>query len=354
MGRSSRARIRPTRWLALAVAALGLAGCATNTLTLERGGKVAAAGDNAVAASRSFVASVKAARDDANIAIVASDDSCAWASPLVLRGDLRPQPKPPARAPLCLPPGTPADPALGDVAWPLEPVSNAALKPMLGAIAALAAYLDAVNTIMGAEAPDYGAELGSAWAAAHQAQADFDALTRANPAVLPPLTDEQMGAIQNLLTMIGQLAAEQRQTDDLRRLVAAQNTEVGQTIAGLQGMVSAWGRASLEGDLQASDAAYVDFGRRMGASPPPVKGFEARQAALKRMVEARRKLAVAAALPDAVNESLGEMKAAQDQLFLAFGKDPQWTPEEAARAAQINRERLLAALHAVAAAAAAF
>ena len=325
-----------------------LSGCARNVITLDRGGAVASAGSAAVGASTGFIERIRSARDDANIQLVASDTSCGWGESLILRGDRRPQLKPPLRVPLCLPRGITADLALGDVVIDLRPVSTTALRPMIGCIGALATYLDAVNAILERDDGDAAGRIAEAFGQATQAQADIAAITGEDLKVIPSLADDQTAAIKGLIGLIDELARERRKVADLRRLVVAQNAEVKPIIARLKALIEAWSKSSLAGDLQMSDATFTALGRRLAADPPQIEGFEARQALLRSIVAARRNTAAVPVFTATVTGALDEMAGAQDALAKAFTDQPDWTPDERAKATRVNRERLLGALHSIA------
>lgn len=158
--------------------------------------------------------------------------------------------------------------------------------------------------------------------------------------------------MQGLAALVGELAAERAKVDALRSLSRAQHPRVKAVIGQLRNDVRRWSRASLEGDLQLTESALLGLGRRLDANPPLVAGFEARRALLREIVVARREARAAPAVAQAVAQTLTEVEAAQDQLMAAFTANPNWTAEERAKAARINRARIAGALKSLAALAA--
>jgi hypothetical protein len=329
-------------------------GCATNSLRLDRASTVSSAGEEAVTRTRSFVQTVSRARDDANIALIASDVSCAWGKTVVLRGDLRPLPSGKTTPPLCLAPGTVADTALGDVTLDLRPVPTNALRPTLTGISALAAYLEAINAIVEAPPSGIADTIADAYAKARTAQSDLAAITGGQIELVRKLTADQTKAITGLITLVEELATEQRKVGQLRALVQKQNASVSTVIASLKSSVEVWTRSSLVGDVQLSDAAFISLGRKLAADPPVYGTFETRRAVLEQIVGARRTAGATVALQTSISGALDEMQAAQNELVDGLSNHPNWSDAERQKAAQINRTRLLGALHAIAAVATAF
>jgi hypothetical protein len=336
------------RRLICGAALLLLSGCGYNQIRLDRAGVVSEAGTHAVDTTRSFIRQVRQARDDANIALVASDESCAWGESIILYGSGRAQPKPPARAPFCLPRGQALDENLGDVEIKLAPVSTSAIRPSIEAIDAIAAYIEAVNEILERDEPDVSGRLSDAYEKALTAQANIAAITGDDLKIIPQLKEEQLSAITGLIDLIVELQTEERKVSELRALVRDQNEKLGVVIGQLQGAVTVWGNSSLTGDLQLSNAAYVALGRQLAADPPVYRGFDARRAILIRIVESRRHAEAGKNLSAAVNLTLGELAKAQNGLVDAFSKSPRWTEAERKKAAKINRERALGALRTLA------
>lgn len=339
--------MRQTKTLTSLVVILTVTGCGLNAARLERANTLAQAGDVAIGQAKTFINQVKTARDDSNIALVASDESCAWGDSVVLRGDKRPN-KRRGPVPLCLARGMAADERLGDVTISLAPVSETALRPTLSTIAALAAYLDTVNAILDTPPPHLADDIADAYAKALGAQKDLSAITASDLKVIPALKADQAKAITGLIKLIETLAAEQRKVDRLRATVRAQNSDVLAIIASLRANIVAWGQSSLAGDLQMTDAAYLSLGRKLAAEPPVYQGFAVRQALLKQIVAARRTAIAAPTFTAATTAALDDMTVAQTQLFDGLGANPHWSAEERRRAARLNRERLLAALHSIA------
>ncbi|QXQ04752.1 hypothetical protein KX816_10530 [Sphingosinicellaceae bacterium] len=292
---------------------------------------------------------VRTARENANIALVANSPTCAWTEEIILRGD-EVASRHASNALTCRPLGTAA--AAGDETVSLRPIREQALKPTTETIAALAAYLDAVNAIMSAEAPDVGARLGEAFGYATKAQAALNAVTKGKLAVIPTLTAEQGNAIKDLVKLIGDLAAEQHKVRELGHVVALQNKTVGKLIASLKKQVAEWGNASLTGDLQLNDAALTELGRGLAGGRPPDP--ESRAELIRTIIEAKRTTDAVPTLLAAVDTSLDDMATAQADLFKAYSDHPDWTKAERTKQAKLNRERLLGALEAVAAVAGTF
>ena len=348
--RPSRSTSQSHRYLGAVIAsALLLTSCGYNSVRLARASDVVEAGNGAVASTREFLKQVVSARDEANVSLVASDEGCAWGQTIVLRGDLRP----PSKS-ICLPLGTPADPRLNDLQISLEPIPDAQLKPTLDAIAALASYLEAVNTIVGRKNPDVSGDLADAYGKALQAQADLATVTGSKTTLIPKLSDAQSNAIKGLIDIVVQLATEEQKVRDLRQIVTSQNSTVVAVIDNLKASVDTWASGSLKGDLELTDAAFIQMGRKLAAQPPVYKGYDARRAVIQRVIASHKAVAAVPALTAAINKSLTEVRSAQDDLVDGLSAHPHWTDKERTQAAALNRARLLGALHAIAAVAAAF
>ena len=332
-----------TKIAATALIAALLAGCATNASRLDRGHEVGVAGAAAIGSTRDFFTQVRTARDEANIALVANNTDCAWTSSIILAGS-------PTAQRTCLPLGKAA--ADGDVVVSLKPIDEHALRPTISAIAALAAYLDAVNGIVDAKSPDIAAQLADAFQLATVAQTDLATITKVDIKLIPALSADQQSAITALVKLIGDLAAEQRKARELGELAKRQNPEVQAVIKALRKQVELWGKSSLAGDLQLSDTTFTALGRQLGNGQPADPA--ARAAVIRKIVAAKRATDSVPVVIATVDAALGEMARAQDDLIRAYSANPNWTAAERAKQAKLNRERLLGALHAVAGIFAAF
>ncbi len=327
--------------LGIALAALALTSCASNSQRLARGHSVASAGSEAVKASKAFLTTVRAARDEANLTIVASQPSCAWADSIVVAdqsaGPLRP---------FCVAAGETRRP--GDFDYPLRPISEAALRPTLTSIGALAAYLGAVNAIVDRKGGDAGAELADAYAKARDAQSDLAVATATKLDIIPALTTKQTAAIADLVRLVDELASEHHKVDDLRRLVAGQHARVAALIDDLSAQVALWGRVSLKGSTEIVDNFVALDGYRLGEAKA-VADFDGRRKVIERIQKARKGVADGAALTASLIATLNEVKAAQAAFEDGLSAHPHWSAKERARAAALNRQRLVTALRGLAA-----
>lgn len=321
-----------------------LAGCATNATRLGRGKALGVAGAGAATATAGFIDRVRVARENANIALVASSPTCAWGDRIILRGD---DPRGTDGTLTCRPRGQAANPAAGDQVVSLRPIPPQALRPTTDTLAALVAYLDAVNAVMAGESPDVASKVGDALGYAIKAQAGLNAVLKAHLAVIPALTDAQQAAITDLAKLVNELAAERHKARQLENLVARQNAVVRPLIDSLDRQVALWGAASLEGDVQLADASLTAAARQLGDGQPA--DLASRAALIRMIIEGRRTTAAVPAVIAEVHNSLKEMADAQDTLVAAYTANPGWTKAERARQAQLNRKRLLGALEAIAA-----
>lgn len=329
--------------------ATALTGCGFNSIRLARASDVSEAGTAAVTTARDFMQRVTAARNEANVSLVASDEGCPWAQTIVLRGDRRP----PAKS-ICMPLNSQPDPRFGDLEISLEPIPEAQLKPTLDTITALASYVQAVNTIVARKDPDVSGDLADAYGKAIQAQSDIAVLAGSKEKLIPQLSDAQKGAIKGLIDLVVQLSTEQQKVKDLTRLVQAQNANVSTIIDTLKTSLDTWATGSLTSDLQMTDDDFIQMGRQLGKQPPVYKGYDARRAVIERAIASHRAVAAIPGVTAAIKKSLDDVAEAQKDLVDGLSAHPHWTAKERAQAAAINRARLLAALHAIAAATAAF
>ena len=323
----------------IAVLLLIPGGCASNRLRLDRADSVAAAGHVAVIAATGFVARVRAAREDANATIVASEPSCAWADTIVVAvASAGPQ------RPFCVPAGSPRRP--GDFDYPLTLLPAAALRPTLATIEALAAYLDAVNRILDDHPADLGEAIGTAYVQAHAAGRDLAALTGTE--IVPALSTAQTKAIADSIKLIDELVREQRKVDALRRIVIGQRVAADAIVDQLIEQVERWGRVGLGGSAQVIDNFTALEGYRLGEADTKVIDFEARRRVIDRIQSARRGVADAARVTAALVATLREVKAAHAEFIDGLAAHPHWSAAERRRAAALNRQRLLVALHGLA------
>lgn len=315
------------RWLCSALLLAGA--CAGNAVRVEHAGEVAAAGSAATAKTGVFLDTLRAARREANVALVASDPSCRWGPQIVIRGGGG------SGTALCV--DRPI-PARGDFVYSLAAIRDADLRPTLTLLAALSAYVDAVDAIVGGHGEEAHDNLAEALRGALAAQADVAAALGSRPL----LSVEQADSAGKLIDMIGELHAEAGKVRRLRVVVAGQKVRV-ETLAGaLKAQVKRWTDLSLRGDLQSTALAYARAHAAWEASGP--HEFAERRDRIAALDAQQTRVDSADALARCTGQALDELAAADRTLIDALAG--RYSAADRRQLARVTRARLLRALQA--------
>ena len=324
------------RRLCSAAAIMMLQGCAADALRVDYAGEVVKATAAADDGARLFLAKVDEGRQTTNIALVVADPACAQLHP-VLRAKPDLSPTAPEVGSLCV--EHPArDPARQ---LSLSPIADE-LVPTLKLVEALAAYSDALATIIAAPKNPPSQALVDALALARAAQEAAVAVAGKTGGPVPASDDPRVVAAAKLIDFIGGLVREADQVKRLRALVAAQPDTPATTIKALRRSIRDWERArSADAGLRLEVLAAVSD-RVVQARPPhrPEQRHDALLAFYAEQADLRRE----ALLAPALYAALDALEEADADLRRVLAPDAKFTARERARIAALNRQRILTAL----------
>ena len=315
----------------------GSAGCATNALRVDYARTVGTQGKAAAEASREFLRHVDRTRRGANIELVAADPACHEPRPKV-----RKKPRVTAREGrgwLCLPPGWNWDDTDEFSLHPLTPE----LEPTFELIGALASYAEALTEIVDTKPSEPLKPLLDALTTARAAQDLVQTIRNRPGRPIPAADDARVKAVTDFVGFLVELSDEADKVRRLREVIAKHPEGAGPVIASLRDDLLTWNgsRASDELLRLAVMEAIVD--RTVGRRPPASVG-ERRDAvsslyALKDAHDASR------ALYPALRKVLDELETADKDLRRVLVRNPDLTPKERAKIAEINRQRIVRALN---------
>ncbi len=308
----------------LLVVALLLPACAArNTLVVERGGDLVAAGMPAMAASRALLHDVAKTSREASIELAVADRSCRWP-------EIRIATSPEARS-LC---AKPSEPGVDFMV-----IETARLTPTINLIDGLVAYLSSVDDIVSEAADDSGIILSNALIDA-QAIAGLAGEVSGGPAPVL-VTKEQREAAAGLAGLIGSLAQERDQVARLRQL-EGKNPQVSRTVELLEVDLQNWSKLALQSDLDTIDAAFFTRSLTLGKSGSDA-GY---RAFLVNWAQLKDRRDAAGALPAQLTKSLNALKLAHED-YDRILMNRNLTAEDRRVMARIARERLRQALASV-------
>lgn len=335
------------RLICLAALTLALPGCAINALRVQVAGTVANQAQAATAAAQSYLATVQDAREAANSDLIGIDAQCA-----------------PDRAYVRIKPDYAAFQAGGDAsgwlcardasadtfptALDLAPIDRE-LDPDFALINAIAAYGDAITGILDDKSGDPSGDILAALATAQSGEKLINALTGAKPKI-PGADDPRVQAVSGLITMLGQLASEQRQVDRLRLLAASSGSSA--LIRSLRDHLANWeiGRRT-DGNMRLVVAKII-FAQILAGNPRP--GPAERQAALADYYARNKQVYTASSLGSAIDATLAELDAADQHLRDVLRAQPKLNAADRAMLARTTQQRLSAAFASLTAAILAF
>ena len=318
-----------------AVAALLLAGCATNAIRLETAGTVQTRSREAVTAASTYFDAIEQRRRAAAAALVASDPSCLPATPLRIQVPIA---STAGAAPLC-----PADeaPAPGYTTFEVDIGSSprTVLEPRIALLAAISDYADALASILEAPKTDVSAEI-TAFADQADRLARFSNFVAgtALPNVNAAIANEQGQSLVALIAFASDLAREARQTRDVRALVIERGAVVDRAIASLFVQVSTWGRGAARNadDLYGNALFRTYIRNRANLSADQREQLATRVFAARE--GAKQGPARAAQVAEAIDLAAKAQTALRDALAGRL------TPQQRRAAARLNIDRITRAL----------
>ena len=318
-----------------AVAALLLAGCATNAIRLETAGTIQTRSREAVTAASTYFDAIEQRRRAAAAALVASDPSCLPATPLRIQVPIA---STAGAAPLC-----PADeaPAPGYTTFEVDIGSSprTVLEPRIALLAAISDYADALASILEAPKTDVSAEI-TAFADQADRLARFSNFVAGTdlPNVNAAIASEQGQSLVALIAFASDLAREARQTRDVRALVIERGAVVDRAIASLFVQVSTWGRGAARNadDLYGNALFRTYIRNRANLSADQREQLATRVFAARE--GAKQGPARAAQVAEAIDLAAKAQTALRDALAGRL------TPQQRRAAARLNIDRITRAL----------
>lgn len=320
-----------------------VAGCALDQLRVEEATNVAAKGKVAVATARDYLGKVATAREAANLEFVALDPACRPNTsnlrfvPQVKSGDDIKALKP---AWLCSPVAVENQ----TVKFSLAPPGRE-LLPALTMLDGLGTYFSAITDIVEEPGPTTAADVQETVTLFHSAGKLAGALAGKDDALgIPGPDDDKVKAVVSLLGIIDQMLGEQAKVKALRALVAKDDS-AGTLMANMRRRLGAWDVArAADAEMRTTNAFFL-MNKALDASPPPAS--DTRQT-LVRTYYAR----AAAEIDDAklflaLDGTLKALIEADSDMRNALAKDPNLSPRQRARLAQLTRKRVTAAFDAL-------
>ncbi len=317
------------KWLPISM--LLLAGCATDTVRIERAGEVVQQGQPLIAASNALLDNIVDVSQQASIEMALADPLCDWPELRIATGT-------PA-ASLC-------DPQSSSFTT-ITRIDRESVAPMLKLIAALSAYVAAVDSIVADSPTDAGINLADARSQIESIAGGIAAIAGV-PDPVAALTDDQKAALTGIAAMLDRLARERAQAGQLLAL-EANAPDLRATTAALRRDLVNWSKLALMSDLQTlQDVQTLRWQRdRLSRSnPKPTRAERAawlsdaeRRALLGRRVDIASRLTAANRLPATLSAAVGDFEAAHDQ-YLNILENKDLTPENRARKAEVTRQHL--------------
>ena len=319
----------------IALVAMLAAGCGSNMLRLESAGQVSVAATAMVTQAREALDLTLQRRREAGETLVASDPSCMPGENLVV---VVPGPN--------WTPGTPPVPLCGNPPAgyqqqivSLRAIPDDALRPTLLLIGAVADYGSALSKIVARPTTDIGDELNAIAAKAGEAVVLANALLKAeisNP--VTALAGEQAQAAIAMIEFVNQLTAEARRVRDVREFMRRNGGAIDSQIASLRTQLNRWLEVSAQGDSE----VIVNNLRRAYDVERRQLGFQQRLAFVQLINNARMQVDSVEARRTAIDRALRTFQASQTQLREYLAGD--FSPEDRARIARLNRDRMIEAL----------
>ena len=328
--------------LAPLLGALLLSSCAINALRTEYASRVATASEAAALGAERFLSHVEEARQDTNIALAAADPACAKPAPLLrLKPDIGP--RAPGSGFLCVDVKQAKPPAGSAIS--LLPISDD-IEPTLKLAQSLAAYGDALATIVEKDPVPPSAPLLEALGLARAAQDALKSLVPRTPTAVPTTDDPRVAAAASLIDFLGELAREADQVKALRTYLATHPDVPKSVLAPLKRQLGSWERAR-SGDAGILQIVTTAQTQQVLLSEPPRSDNE-RRAALEQFYRQDRDRRNELKLAPALFELLGAVEDADADLRRVIVENPKLSKAESRRVAALNRARITTALKRIA------
>lgn len=325
------------RLLALVVCIAAATGCGTNALRVEYAGEVGTKGRAAAAASREYLKQVETARQEANLDLVEADPACGRWRP-ALRIPPLVGPDRPASGWLCV---SAAGAPEGAVAITLRPIASE-LLPTLQLADALTAYADALIEAAQGERVSPAQGFIDALATVRSVQNFVVAATGSEPGPIPGANDPRIRALTGFVNFLGELAVEAGRVDGLRQIMLRHPDGAQPLIAALREHLDTW-ELSRKSDRAIENVIETALLSATFAADPPVAGAQ-RRAALQNYYRREAERLAANQLHPRLDALLLTLKQADEDLRRVLQPDPNLTPAEQARVAELNRKRIVRAL----------
>ncbi len=326
----------PAKFLLMAGASLALSGCGANLLRVEYAGNVAKYGVQTKVATQQFLQGVVANRRDLAAELISLDPKCMqntvyFYEPPLVSADRK-------SISLCYADSRQAPPTASklDLSSP-----KARFVPVGKSLAVLSAYTEALAQIVDTPPPDVAGAIGGAVKDAGTVN-DFLAAVGVDTGIALDADEPHLKAITGLLTMIGKLAHEQSQVDELRQVAAADKGEAATVIAMLRESVGRWDNVTRsETDVTRKTAQMI---ARLAVQQTAPGAFAERRAMIETLNVRLAELDKEQQIGEAALDVLKALEAANSDFLRILRDSKSFTPAERARRASINRRRALDAL----------
>ncbi len=312
---------------------LPLAGCAADTIRLERAGAVSTQAKATVSAAQAYVADVRERRREGAVALVASDPSCLWGPSIEVDRDWK------GDTALCdvsrVPPGRrqTINLTLG---------SPEAIRAITTAVAGLAAYQAALADVLEDDPDEARDSAATAIETLSTAAGDFNRIAGSKAIDLGPLTSARSDAVVKLVGTLVTLQQTSLKVGGVRRVAAS--TDAVELIDALNAGVTRLGSLQ-DGNSAVLRLAGLTTAYSMDARKLP---FTERVIRVREIAAASDDVAAGTASRVAVLKSvLDKMRIADAALRDALSG--RFSAEERRRIARENRKQLFSLLSQVAA-----
>lgn len=315
----------------LLAAALLIGGCAIDRVRIERAGEVVDQGGPLVAASSDLLDNIATTSRAASIELALADPLCDWPEINIATGT-------PATS-LC-------DPASSSHVT-FTRIDAASVAPTVQLIAALSAYVTAVDGVVSGSTGDARMSLASAKARIEAIIGGISGFAgRPNP--VSALSADQQTALKGIVAMIDTL---QKEADQARQLQAVEtnNPKLREVTAALRRDLVNWSNLALVSELDTLQSAQtLRWQRDRMLRTKPIGAAagrawllddDARRKLLNSRLEVEDRLAAARRLPMILSAAVDNFEAAHGSYVNAL-ENKTLTPENRQRVAQVTRERL--------------
>lgn len=305
-----------------------LSGCATNAIRIDRAATMTDAARAATDATRILMADVQSENREALIDLVTSDPNCRLPTPLIAQGQTT------GSETICRKGNK------QDNDFRLPRLTRQDFGPSLAVIDGLVTYFDAVDAIITREPADLTDKLLGAQSTLGAIVANLGTITDQDDVTLPALTDDQKGAVEDTLSLLGDIIDEAARVDDLRKVeIQLDQAAFAKDIDRLNRINQRW---LLIMDVQIDNRLTLIEGRLPRIT---AKHFEQRRRYAAQQITLIERQEALPELESALSKTVEMLRETHsDYHALLFGDDRSLTLDEKRKTAAITRTRLRGAL----------